>query len=191
MWFPILSGIPGTGDSVLVVRSEGDVMSLATPIQKLIASVDPELPVKNILTMKQIVGESTANSSFTATLVLSFAGLSLLLAAVGLYGVLSYLVTQRTPEIGIRMALGAEREKVLRLMLLDGLRPALVGLVFGMAASVAISRLIRSVLYGTSPLDPTVFILVILTLLLASTAACLVPAWRAARIDPMRALRSE
>jgi ABC-type antimicrobial peptide transport system permease subunit len=124
-------------------------------------------------------------------LVLSFAGLSLLLAAVGLYGVLSYLVTQRTPEIGIRMALGAERERVLRLMLSDGLRPALVGLAFGMVASVAITRLIRSVLYGTSPLDPTVFILAVLTLLLASSAACLVPAWRAARIDPMHALRSE
>jgi len=124
-------------------------------------------------------------------LVLSFAGLSLLLAAVGLYGVLSYLVTQRTQEIGIRMALGAERVPVLRLMLLDGLRPALVGLVFGMAASVAITRLIRSVLYGTSPVDATVFILVILTLLLPSTAACLVPAWRAARIEPMKALRSE
>ena len=192
MWFPILAGIPGnSADSVLVIRSAKDVMSLATPIQKVIGSLDPDLPVKNILTMEQIVGESTANSSFTATLVLSFAGLSLLLAAVGLYGVLSYLVTQRTPEIGIRMALGAERERVLRLMLLDGLRPALVGLVFGMAASVAITRLIRSVLYGTSPVDATVFILVILTLLLASTAACLVPAWRAARIDPMRALRSE
>jgi predicted permease len=192
MWFPILAGIPGnSSDSVLVVRSSKDVMSLATPIQKLIASVDPDLPVKNILTMEQIVGESTANSSFTATLVLSFAGLSLLLAAVGLYGVLSYLVTLRTPEIGIRMALGAERMRVLRLMLLDGLRPALVGLALGMAASVAITRLIRSVLYGTSPVDATVFISVILTLLLASTAACLVPAWRAARIDPMRALRSE
>jgi len=192
MWFPILAGIPGnSGDSVLVVRSAKDVSSLATPIQKMIASLDPDLPVKNILTMDQIVGESTANSSFTATLVLSFAGLSLLLAAVGLYGVLSYLVAQRTPEIGIRMALGAERKRVLRLMLLDGLRPALVGLAFGMAASLAITRLIRSVLYGTSPLDPTVFILVILTLLLASTAACLAPAWRAARIDPMRALRSE
>ena len=132
MWFPILAGIPGnSGDSVLVVRSAKDVMSLATPVQKMIASLDPDLPVKNILTMEQIVGESTANSSFTATLVLSFAGLSLLLAAVGLYGVLSYLVTQRTPEIGIRMALGAERERVLRLMLLDGLRPALVGLVLG------------------------------------------------------------
>jgi predicted permease len=191
MWFPILSGIPGTGDSVLVVRSENDVRSLATPIQKLIASIDPDLPVKNILTMEQIVGQSTANSSFTATLVLSFAGLSLLLAAVGLYGVLSYLVTQRTPEIGIRMALGAERERVLRLMLMDGLRPALIGLALGMAVSIAVTRLIRSLLYGTSALDPGVFILVILTLLLASTAACLLPAWRAARIDPMRALRSE
>ena len=191
MWFPILSGIPPSTDAVLVVRSANDVMSLATPIQKLIASLDPDLPVKNILTMEQIVGESTANSSFTATLVLSFAGLSLLLAAVGLYGVLSYLVTQRTPEIGIRMALGAERERVLRLMLLDGLRPALVGLAVGMATSIAVTRLIRSVLYGTSPLDATVFILVIMTLLLSSIAACLVPAWRASRIDPMRALRSE
>ena len=192
MWFPILAGIPGnSGDSVLVVRSAKDVMAFATPIQKMIASLDPDLPVKNILTMEQIVGESTANSSFTATLVLSFAGLSLLLAAVGLYGVLSYLVTQRTPEIGIRMALGAERERVLRLMLLDGLRPALVGLALGMAASVAVTRLIRSVLYGTSPLDATVFFLVIVTLLLSSIAACLVPAWRASRIDPMQALRSE
>jgi predicted permease len=192
MWFPILAGIPGnSADSVLVVRSTKDVMSLATPIQKVIASFDPDLPVKNILTMEQIVNESTVNSSFTATLVLSFAGLSLLLAAVGLYGVLSYLVTQRTQEIGIRMALGAERERVLRLMLLDGLRPALIGLALGIGASVAVTRLIRSVLYGTSPLDPTVFILVIVTLLLSSTAACLVPAWRAARINPMHALRAE
>jgi putative ABC transport system permease protein len=191
MWFPILAGIPGNStDSVLVVRSAKNVMPLAIPIQKVIAALDPDLPVKNILTMEQIVGESTANSSFTATLVLSFAGLSLLLAAVGLYGVLSYLVTQRTQEIGIRMALGAERERVLRLMLL-GLRPALVGLALGLAASIAVTRLIRSVLYGTSPLDATVFFLVIVTLLLSSIAACLVPAWRAARIEPMKALRSE
>jgi predicted permease len=192
MWFPILAGIPGnSGDSVLVVRSAKDVMPLAIPIQKVIASLDPDLPVKNILTMEQIVGESTANSSFTAMLVLSFAGLSLLLAAVGLYGVLSYLVTQRTQEIGIRMALGAERERVLRLMLLDGLRPALIGLVLGMGASIALTRLIRTVLYGTSPLDATVLALVVATLLISSTAACLVPAWRAARIEPVKALRSE
>jgi putative ABC transport system permease protein len=192
MWFPILAGIPGnSGDSVLVVRAEKDAMSLATPIQKIIASLDPELPVKNILTMEQIVGESTANSSFTATLVLSFAGLSLLLAAVGLYGVLAYLVTQRTSEIGIRMALGAERESVMGLMLLDGLRPALIGLAFGIAASLAVTRLIRSALYGTSPLDGTVFVLVIGTLLISSMLACLVPAWHASRINPVSALRSE
>src|SRR5438552_8595897 len=192
MWFPILAGIPGnSADSVLVIRSAKDVMPLAIPIQKVIASLDPDLPVKNILTMEQIVGESTANSSFTATLVLSFAGLSLLLAAVGLYGVLSYLVTQRTQEIGIRMALGAERERVLRLMLLDGLRPALIRLVRVMGASIPLTRLIRTVLYGTSPLDGTVLALVVATLLISSTAACLVPAWRAARIAPMKALRSE
>src|SRR5262249_41384997 len=99
--------------------------------------------------------------------------------------------TQRTPEIGIRMALGAERDRVLRLMLLDGLRPAMVGLALGMVTSIVVTRMIRSVLYGTSPLDATVFFLVTVTLLLSSTVACLVPAWRAARIDPVRAIRSE
>jgi predicted permease len=192
MWFPILSGIPGkTSDAALVVRSGSDVAALAVPIQKAIASLDPDLPVSSVLTMGQIVGESTANSSFSATLVLAFAGLSLLLAAVGLYGVLAYLVTQRTTEIGIRIALGAQREQVLRLILLDGMRPALIGLVAGMAGSAVATRLLRSILYGTSPLDAVVFVTVVLTLLLAATAACLLPAWRAASIDPMQALRAE
>lgn len=192
MWFPILAGIPGnSGDSVLVMRSGRDVTPLALPIQRLIASLDANLPVKNVLTMEQIVGESTANSNFSATLVLSFAGFSLLLAAVGLYGVLAYLVTQRTGEIGIRMALGARRERVLRLVLIDGLRPALLGLVIGIGASLAVTRLISSVLYGTSPLDPSVFLSVVATLLISATGACLLPAWRAAQIDPMRALRAE
>jgi predicted permease len=192
MWFPILSGIPGnSGDSVLVVRSEKDVTTLAIPIQRLIASLDASLPVKNVLTMEQIVGESTVNSSFSATLVLSFAGFSLVLAAVGLYGVLAYLVTQRTGEIGIRMALGATRERVLQLVLIDGLRPALLGLGIGIAVSFGVTRLISSVLYGTSPLDASVFLSVIATLLLSATGACLLPAWRAARINPMCALRAE
>jgi predicted permease len=192
MWFPILAGIPGnSGDSVLVVRSGRDVVPLAIPIQRLIASLDANLPVKNVLTMEQIVGESTANSSFSATLVLSFAGFSLLLAAVGLYGVLAYLVTQRTGEIGIRMALGARQEQVLRLVLIDGLRPALLGLGIGIAVSLGVTRLISSVLYGTSPLDASVFLSVIATLLISAIGACLVPAWRAARIDPMHALRAE
>ena len=192
MWFPMLAGIPGnSGDSVLVVRSGRDVMRQAIPIQRLIASLDADLPVKNVLTMEQIIGESTANSSFSATLVLSFAGLSLLLADVGLYGVLAFLVTQRTAEIGIRMALGARRERILQLVLMDGLRPALLGLAIGIAASLAVTRLIGSVLYGTSPLDASVFFLVIATLLISATGACVLPAWRAARINPMCALRAE
>ena len=192
MWFPIQGGIPGnSGDSVLVVRSERDVTPLAMPIQRLIASLDTNLPVKYVLTMEQIVGRSTASSSFSATLVLSFAAFSLLLAAVGLYGVLAYLVTQRTGEIGIRMALGARRGWVLQLVFVDGLRPAVFGLGIGIVVSLGVTRLIGSVLYGTSPLDASVFLSVIATLLVSATAACLLPAWRAARINPMSALRAE
>ena len=192
MWFPILSGIPGnSGDSVLVVRSERDASPLANPIQRLIAGLDGNLPVKNVLTMDEIVGRSTANSDFSATLMLSFAGFSLLLAAVGLYGVLAYLVTQRTGEIGIRMALGARRERVMRLVLIDGLRPALLGLAVGIAVSSAVTRLISSMLYGTSPLDAGIFLAVIATLLISATGACLFPAWRAARINPVSALRAD
>jgi ABC-type antimicrobial peptide transport system permease subunit len=192
MYFPILSGIfDETSDAMLVVRSHGDVTHLAIPIQKQIAQLDAALPVSKILTMEQMIGESTADSSFDATLVLAFAVLSLMLAAVGLYGVLAYLVTQRTTEIGIRIALGAQREQVMRLVLLDGLRPALMGLVAGIGGSFAAARLIRSVLYGTSPFDASVFVAVVITLLLVAAAACSLPAWRASRLDPMQALRME
>jgi len=127
--------------------------------------------------------------------VLAFAILSLLLACVGLYGVLSYLMTQRSTEIGIRIALGARREQVLRLMLVDGLRPALFGLAAGIAASVAAAQLIRhyadSMLYRTRALDPEIFAIVAATLLAVAALACVVPAWRASRLDPMQALRTE
>lgn len=175
----------------IVIRSAHDVQSLAIPVQKVVNQLDPDLPVSDVLTLRQVIGNSTVDPEFDSTLVLAFAMIALLLAAAGLYGVLAYLVTQRTPEIGIRMALGAERESVMRLMLLDGLRPTLIGLVLGLVASMAITRLIRTVLYGTSPLDVTVFALAVATLLISSTAACLIPAWRAARINPMHALRSE
>ena len=193
MWFPILSSnLPGiTKDGELAVRSQGDVTALALPIQKAIASLDPELPVTRVLTMEQILGESTATSSFSATLVLLFAGLSLLLAAVGLYGVLAFLVTQRTTEIGVRMALGARREEVLRRVLFDGLRPAFLGLAFGLGGSAFATRLIRSVLYATQPLDALVYTSVIGILLAVAAVACLIPAWRAAQTNPMQALRAE
>jgi hypothetical protein len=117
--------------------------------------------------------------------------LSLVLAAVGLFGVLSYIIAQRTSEIGIRIALGAQRENVLKLVLLDGLRPAFFGLAFGIAGGIAAAQLIRSMLYGTGPLDPAVFLTVTAILLLVAAAACLIPAWRASRLDPMVALRTE
>jgi macrolide transport system ATP-binding/permease protein len=137
------------------------------------------------------VERSLGNASLSAALVLAFAGLSLLLASVGLYGVLSYLTTQRTAEIGVRMALGAQRPQVLRLMLGDGLRPALYGLALGLAAAAATVRLIQSMLYRTQSLDPAIFAVVASTLLVVAAAACLVPAWRASRIEPIQALRIE
>jgi len=105
--------------------------------------------------------------------------------------VLSYLMTQRTTELGIRIALGAQRDQVLRLMLFDGLRPALFGLGLGLIASAAATRIIQSMLYGTKPLDPAVFATVAATLLLVAALACMIPAWRASRVDPMQALRTE
>ena len=175
----------------LAVRTDSDPLAMSIPVQKQIAALDPELPVSDVLTMDQIIGQSLGNSSFSATLVLAFAVLSLLLASVGLYGVLSYLMTQRMTEIGIRIALGAQREQVLRLVLFDGLRPAFLGLVFGLAASAAAVRLIQSMLYKTEPLDPAVFAGVAATLLTVAAVACLVPAWRASRLDPMQALRTD
>lgn len=143
------------------------------PLQKQIASLDPELPVSDVLTMNQIIGASLVNSSLSATLVLAFAILSLILASVGLYGVLSYLTTQRTSELGIRMALGAQRDQLLQLMLMDGLRPALFGLGLGLVMSFAATRIFQSMLFGTKPLDPVVLSGVIATLL----AVAVWPAW--------------
>ncbi|MGC1781956.1 MAG: ABC transporter permease [Acidobacteriaceae bacterium] len=192
VYFPILSGVPQeSSNATLVVRTAGDPLAMSIPIQKQFAALDPSLPISDILTMQQIVNKSTAGQSFNATLVLAFAGLSLLLAAIGLYGVLSYLVTQRVKEIGIRIALGAQRSQVLSLVLLDGLRPVFVGLAIGIAGGVTAGALIRSMLYGTSPLDPLVFTAMVGCLLLTAVAACVIPAIRASHIDPMQALRAE
>jgi predicted permease len=192
MYFPILAGLPEQASSAtIVVRTAGDPLAASIPIQQQVAALDPTLPVDEILTLQQILGKSTASQSFIATLVLAFATLSLLLAAIGLYGVLSYLVSQRITEIGLRMALGAQRSEVLRLVLVDGLRPVLVGLLIGLAGGAAAATSIRSILYGTSPLDPIVFVTMVGSLLLTALLACAVPAIRAARIEPMQALRTE
>lgn len=190
MYFPILEG-GGSTTHMLAVHTASEPLQFSVPVQKQIASLDPGLPVSDVRTMNQVIGESLVNAGLSATLVLAFAILSLLLASVGLYGVLSYLTTQRTSELGIRMALGAQRDQLLQLMLVDGLRPALFGLGLGLVLSFAATRIFQSMLFGTKPLDPVVLSGVIATLLAVAVLACLAPAWRASRLDPMQALRTE
>jgi predicted permease len=189
LYYPLLSG--DQRGMTLVVRSTRDPAGIALSVQKAIAALDPQLPVANVLTMEQVLGESTLDARFDATLLLAFAALSLLLAMVGLFGVLSFMVAQRTTEIGVRIALGASRQNILGQMLRDGLRPAVWGLVVGLGASAGVTRLIQSLLFGTKPLDVEVFALVSGTLLFVAALACLLPAWRASRLDPMQALRTE
>ncbi len=175
----------------LVIRSGRDVEQFAIPVQRIVQSMDRDLPVSDVLTMDQLLGNFARGANINATLLAAFAILSLILAAAGLFGVLSYLVAQRTNEIGIRVALGARREQVLRLVMSDGMRPALLGLAFGLVGSAIAGRLVRSMLYDTQPLDPWVFTAVAATLLLIAALACAAPARRATRLDPMQALRTE
>jgi predicted permease len=177
--------------TVLVIRSGQDVSALALAVQRTIQSLDRDLPVASVLTMDQLIGASTIEASFTSTLIVAFALIALLLAAVGLYGVLSYLSTLRVKEIGVRIAIGAKRQQVLQLMLFDGLKPAAIGIGFGLMGGVLAARLIRTMLYGVGALDPLAFAAAIGAVGLFSVCSCLVPAWRASRIDPMDALRSE
>ena len=189
MYFPILEG--GGNSNMLGVHTASDPLQFSVPVQKQIAALDPTLPVSDVRTLNEVIGKSLVNARLSASLVLAFAVLSLLLASVGLYGVLAYLTTQRTTELGIRMALGAQRDQLLQLMLVDGLRPALFGLGLGLVASLAATRIFQSMLFETKPLDPIVLSGVVGTLLAVAVLACLAPAWRASRLDPMQALRTE
>lgn len=138
-----------------------------------------------------MLGQSAEQRAFTAILFGSFAGLALLLSAIGIYGVLAYLVSQRSSEIGIRMALGAGRDDVRRLVLMQGLRPALTGTLAGLGAAVALAHVLRSLLFGVATTDALTFACVPLLLLSIAALACIVPAVRAARLDPASALRTE
>jgi predicted permease len=190
LYFALDAGEDMNGAS-LVIRSGRDVAQYALPVQKIVQQMDRDLPVSDILTMDEVIGSNTADASFDATLLVIFAASSLLLAAVGLFGVLSYIVAQRTSEIGIRIALGAQREQVVGHLLFDGIRPALLGLILGLGAATAVTRLLQSMLYRTEALDPLVFGTVSLTLLAVAAFACILPAWRASRLDPAQALRRE
>ena len=189
LYFSMAGGVADY--ATLAVRTDHDANALAVPIQRVIAQIDPELPVSDVMTMDEVLGKSMLDARFNAGLVAGFAALSILLAAMGLYAVLSYLVAQRTNELGIRMALGAQRGEVLWRVLVDGMRPAWLGLVVGLGVAAVGARVIREMLYGVQPLDWSVFAGVAALLTLIAALACLVPAWRASRLEPSQVLRAQ
>jgi putative ABC transport system permease protein len=178
-------------DFYAVVHSASDPLALVTRLRAQVHELDPNIPIHHVRTLEQINTAVTGDRRFSVTLLVLFAALAQLLAAIGLYGVVSYAVTQRTSEIGIRMALGASRRNVSRLILFDGLKPALAGIVAGLVASIAVSHILKSMLFGVSSIDPVTFAAVTLILSFVVAFACLIPALRATRIGPTVALRTE
>jgi ABC-type antimicrobial peptide transport system permease subunit len=160
-------------------------------VRREIAAVDPNVPIADIRTMQQMVASSVAPWRFTMALLSVFAGVALLLASIGIYGVLAYSVNQRRREIGIRMSLGAQRHHVLRLFLGQGMAVTLLGIAIGLGGAWAATRIMRSLLYSVSPTDPFVFLSVPLAFAAVALVASLVPARKAARVNPVIALRSE
>ncbi len=157
----------------------------------MVADLDANVPLYSVQTMDDVLSAQVASQRFNAAILGAFAGLAVLLAAVGIYGVMAYAVGQRTHEIGVRMALGAERADVLRMVLRQGLGLALLGVAIGLGASLALTWLIKTMLYGVTTTDPATFAVVTAILVTVALIACWIPARRATRVDPVIALRYE
>jgi putative ABC transport system permease protein len=179
------------GGMGLAVRAAASPESVVVAIREQVKGMDPNLPVTQVLTMTEVVSRSIYRPRLFAILFGVFAGMALLLASVGIYGVMSYSVAQRTHEIGIRLALGARRGDVLRLIVVQGMKLTAVGTVIGLAGALALTRLIRSLLFEASTTDPLTFGLVAALLGIVALLACYIPAWRATKVDPLVALRHE
>ena len=175
----------------VVVKTAGDPKAVVPSIASAVNSVDPEIPLAGVKTVEEIVGESLSIDRFSVVLFGSFAVLGLLLAAVGIYGVTAFGVAQRTHEFGVRIALGAQRVRVVRLVLKEGTILAVTGGLIGLVGAYLVGRAMQTTLYGVPALDLSAFSAVFVLLLLAAWAACLVPALRASRIEPLDALRHE
>jgi predicted permease len=175
----------------IVVRTTVEPQSLAAAAQETVRSLDRNRPVSNVVTMDQVVADTLWQQRFNLQLIGLFAGVALLMAAVGLYGVMSYSVTQRTQEVGLRMALGAQQRDVMKLVVGQGMKLALVGAALGLLISVGLTRLMAGLLFGVSATDSTTFVLIAALLILVALLACWIPARRATKVDPMIALRYE
>ena len=188
---PMLDSVGGgVAAMAMVVRANGDPLSLVPAIRSLIASMDSELPISEIRSMEDVVADSLSRTSFTTMLLLLAALIALFLGSVGIYGVISYVASQRTAEIGVRMALGADSSGVRTMILMQGMRLAGAGVVIGLLAAVAMGRLLTSLLYGVSPLDPLTLVGGSMIFLAVAVLAGIIPARRAARTPPAVALQA-
>jgi putative ABC transport system permease protein len=179
---------PGT---LMAARTAGTPTSVARSLAAVVSSMDSDLPMADVKAMDQLVEESLAGDRFSAFLFGAFSGLALVLAALGIYGVMSFAVAQRTHEIGLRMALGAGHRQVVRQILKEGMTTALLGVALGSVGAYLVGRAMQGSLFGVDALDPLAFGVVATTLLASALFACLIPAWRAAAVDPMVALRQD
>ena len=175
----------------LVVKTSGDPLNVAAPIRAILREMDRNLPLSNVRSMDDVVATAIATPRFTGWLLALFAMLALTLSAVGIYGVLAFLVSQRTHEIGIRLAIGADSSRVLRMILGRGLGLALIGVAAGVVAAFFLTGLIATQLHGIAPRDVTTFVGVPVLLSLVALVASYIPARRAMRVDPLTALRAE
>jgi putative ABC transport system permease protein len=174
-----------------VIRTDRGAAAVTPVVKSIVAELDPDLPIGDVNTIEQIIADSTGEPRFRSFLIAGFAGLALLLAAVGVYGLFSFTVTQRIPEIGVRLALGASPGRVFRQVIGQGLRLAIIGVALGLVAAAAATSLLESLLFNTSATDPVIYIALSVVLMAIAVLACYVPARRAMRVDPMTALRSE
>jgi putative ABC transport system permease protein len=189
-YVPVLQD-PNWGALTFVVRTAGEPTAFAGAVREAIRSVDNTMPTYNLKTMDDVVAQSAAPRRLPTQLLSVFAGIAMLLAMIGIYGITSYYVTQRTHEIGVRMALGAQIADVLRLVLQRAMLLAIVGVGIGIVGAVVVTRYLTSLLFGVKPVDVITFVGVALVLFAVALIACLVPARRAAKIDPLVALRYE
>jgi putative ABC transport system permease protein len=179
------------GAFTLIARTDGDPASLSSALRAGVRAADPELPLYSISTMNELVAERTAQRRLAVLLISVFAALALTLSAVGIYGVMSYTVTQRTQEIGVRMALGAAHTDILRMVFRSGTALALLGIAIGLLVAFGLARLMTALLFETSAADPPTFSVVPVLLMAVALLACYLPARRATRVDPLSALRYE